>query len=239
VGRNANFSGRAPCPEAPEFCLSLKSSFRWNKRLASKPYIWTPGNDLPDLEFHSRTKHELLQSYLDRYVETLTVNLRQDRLRLTLIDGFAGGGEYRDVHSNLICFGSPILMIQAMQIAETKAKAARSKKPFELDIQYIFVEKNADTVRYLTDLINKQNYPRSLREKISIRAGSFEEHLSDILVAVKRHSTKASRAVFVLDQYGYKDVPFSLIQRIFTELQKPEVILTFATDLFAQLPFRL
>lgn len=198
--------------------------------MSNERYIWTPDQGPPELDLHSRTKHEVLRSYLERYVGTLTQDPRLDTLRLTLVDGFAGGGEYVDSQSKEICFGSPILMIEAMLAAEKKAKAARSKKAFELDVQYIFVEKNLDAVRYLTDVVNKQRYPRSLRDKIDIRHGSFEQNLARILEAVKRHSKKASRVIFALDQYGYKDVPFDLLRTIFSDINKPEVILTFATD---------
>lgn len=41
---------------------------------------------------------------------------------------------------------------------------------------------------------------------------------------------RAWRCIFLLDQYGYKDVPFESLRYIFRSLPKAEVILTFATD---------
>ena len=41
------------------------------------------------------------------------------------------------------------------------------------------------------------------------------------------------RSIFILDQYGYTDVPFNLIQTISSTLKKPEVILTFGYDWLA------
>lgn len=41
---------------------------------------------------------------------------------------------------------------------------------------------------------------------------------------------RAGRSIFLLDQYGYRDVPFRLLQQIFSTLEGAEVILTFAVD---------
>ena len=57
---------------------------------------WRIGEDPPLIRPHSLAKHRVLQAYLESYVATLTKNPRQDRLRLTLVDGFAGGGRYLD-----------------------------------------------------------------------------------------------------------------------------------------------
>jgi three-Cys-motif partner protein len=196
--------------------------------MKQEPYIWTSDREPPILEAHSRAKHDVLDAYLRTYVEVLTVNRRQEALRLTVVDGFAGGGEYLDSKAGESVPGSPMLILQAIAAAETLAKSQR-RKDFHIDAQYIFVERNVSAVDYLRETIHQSPFRPLLDDKIRIHNGLFINEFDSILEAVKRHS-RSHRVIFVLDQYGYKDVPFSLLKRIFTELHNPEVVLTFATD---------
>jgi three-Cys-motif partner protein len=41
-------------------------------------------------------KHALLRDYLVEYFLTLVSSPRQDRIQLTVVDGFCGGGRYRN-----------------------------------------------------------------------------------------------------------------------------------------------
>jgi hypothetical protein len=59
--------------------------------------------------------------------------------------------------------------------------------------------------------------------------GAFEQHCDAIVSEIKTRG-RSERALFVLDQYGFKDVPMPLIRSIFERLDKPEVILTFGID---------
>ena len=60
-----------------------------------KPYNWSDSRKPPLLQPHSIAKHEVIEAYLERYLEVLTADPRQDALRLTIVDGFSGGGMYR------------------------------------------------------------------------------------------------------------------------------------------------
>lgn len=62
--------------------------------MAGKKYDWQVGHTPPPLDEHSAAKHSVFRSYVQRYIEILTSDPRHDGLNLTLIDGFAGGGEY-------------------------------------------------------------------------------------------------------------------------------------------------
>jgi three-Cys-motif partner protein len=75
----------------------------------------------------------VIRSYLERYVEVLTVHPAQDYFRLTLVDGFAGGGRYLSVKSKEERSGSPLLMLEAMKAAKERAQSKRTK-PFNLEV---------------------------------------------------------------------------------------------------------
>lgn len=53
-----------------------------------------------------------------------------------------------------------------------------------------------------------------------------------VIQFIKKKSPKNGRSIFILDQYGYKDVPTGIIQKIFSNLPSAEVILTFGVDSF-------
>ena len=54
-------------------------------------YIWNWGSPPPLLKRHSEVKHALLHNYLVDYVLTLVSLPQQDRIQLTIVDGFCGG----------------------------------------------------------------------------------------------------------------------------------------------------
>lgn len=57
-----------------------------------KSFEWIVGESPPKILAHSKVKHSLIVDYLKRYIRTLTADPRQDVFRLTLVDGFSGGG---------------------------------------------------------------------------------------------------------------------------------------------------
>lgn len=54
-------------------------------------YTWK--NGLEAIAQHSIAKHRILQAYLTEYFKVLMAG-RRDEFKLTLVDGFAGGGMY-------------------------------------------------------------------------------------------------------------------------------------------------
>jgi len=60
--------------------------------MAINHYDWKDGP--APIQQHSVAKHRILQSYLRAYFQTLVSSPSQDVLRLTLVDGFSGGGLY-------------------------------------------------------------------------------------------------------------------------------------------------
>lgn len=189
-------------------------------------HSWRVGDPLPYIRAHSLAKQRLLRGYLERYVSVLTARPKQDQFRLTLIDGFAGGGLYRDKNSDEIVSGSPLIMLEAMELAHLAAQAIRDK-PFHLDAHFIFVEKNPSAFDHLKSVLENSRFSPMLSDRVKLLKGEFSTHADGISNLVKQ---RAGRSIFVLDQFGYKDVPLPIIRQILTTLPKAEVILTFAAD---------
>jgi three-Cys-motif partner protein len=162
---------------------------------------------------------------LRRYIEILTSDPRHDVLNLTLVDGFAGGGEY--LSASGIQPGSPLILLEQVALAQTRFNEER-RKPFALKADFFFVEQNRSNFEYLSRVIGSSPYAAALRDKIYAVNEDFIAELPRILEHI-RNRGRAHRSIFFLDQYGYGDVPFEAIRRIL-DLENPEIILTFSVD---------
>lgn len=189
---------------------------------------WQIGKLPPLIRPHSLAKHRVLRQYLERYVSVLTRNVRQEQFRLTLVDGFSGGGRYLDSRTKEERPGSPLIMLEAMRDAARQAQQRRSKD-FHLDVQYVFVEKEGDALEHLRRVISESEYRSLLDERIRLIHGDFVTHSPEIVTFIKSRG-RAGRAIFSLDQFGYSDAPLPTIRDILANLDNAEVILTFATD---------
>ncbi len=190
-------------------------------------YRWVVGEPPPLLDPHSQVKHDLLREYVRRYIQTLLANPRAERLTWTLVDGFAGGGAYTGAEADIVK-GSPLLLIDGCRETEAEIQSARTKA-VSLDAHYYFVEKDAGAVAYLNAELDAHGYRAALGERLRLVQGTFEQHCDAIVGDVKMRG-RSERALFVLDQYGFKDVPLPLVKSIFERVDKPEVILTFGID---------
>jgi three-Cys-motif partner protein len=192
-------------------------------------YVWDPCGPPPPIEDHSLAKHDVLDQYLRRYVEVVTVNVARDNLKITLIDGFSGGGKYTN-SSGELHLGSPLRMIHAMSDAEIVANERRNKD-FTLDAAFLFLEEDGRTLDYLRNAVREDPLGHHYlgQGKVEFILGSFHEQYEKITNFVAGRG-QDPRAIFLLDQYGYTDVPLPQINTILTRFPKAEVMLTFATD---------
>lgn len=194
--------------------------------MSSPKYEWIVGQTPPTLDPHSRAKHRLLRSYIERYIEILTANPRHEALRLTLVDGFCGGGEY--LHQAEIVPGSPLILLQEIAAAQIKLDTTRTK-PTRLSSEYIFIDNTKANLTYLHHCISQTPFAPLLGQSIELVHRSFEDALPDVIRKIKARRS-SERAIFFLDQYGYSDVSLQTIRTILTELKQPEIILNFSVD---------
>jgi len=197
--------------------------------MALKHYNWKNGPDA--IQQHSVAKHRILQSYLAAYFKTLVSSPNQDELRLTLVDGFAGGGLYYHNDTNELIKGSPFVCLNATKEAEFLLNQNR-RKPLKLDVSYFFIEANRDACLHLDKTLREDGYANHIGNNIQLRHAKFQDEVDSIIQSIKSKSPRNGRSIFILDQYGYKEVPTGLIQKIFANLPSAEVILTFGVDSF-------
>lgn len=195
--------------------------------MANPKYDWSRG--LPELDNHSKCKHEIIHDYLVRYMLVVTKGLLPftgKTFNLTIVDGFAGGGLYR--HNGAEVDGSPLVLLKAVEKASKLIAAERKehgRDKLNINVDFFFVEKEKAAVDYL------QNALRSNRcNTAHVCHGEFAEHLPKIIQFIKNKSGgKPGRAIFVLDQFGFSEVLLTQMEQIMNSLAA-EIILTFAVD---------
>ncbi|AKH37281.1 MULTISPECIES: three-Cys-motif partner protein TcmP [Nitrosomonas] len=192
-------------------------------------YEWALGHSYPLIQQHSVVKHEILRSYLIAYIQTLASNPNREEFRLTLVDGFAGGGVYRHAKSGQELVGSPFIMLDAAREVEFLINKDRYKH-IVLNFDYFFIEKDKGAKLHLEKELKNRGYGSQINNNIFLHHSSFEEQADSIIDYVRKRSPRAARVIFLLDQYGYSQVPASMIHKILHLLPGSEIILTFAVD---------
>lgn len=201
--------------------------------MTKKEYDWHLGEKPPNIEIHSLTKHRVYEEYLTHYIQVLNSNPKIPVFRLSVVDGFAGGGVYSNPQDNDLYPGSPLRLIRAVEAAaaavNTRRQADGIRLQFALHAEYFFIEKKKSNYEYLNWYLSDQGLGSRLDQDIFSLRGEFTEHLKAIIKRIT-NTGRRRRCIFLLDQYGYGEVPFVDIRAIFSDLPNAEVILTFATD---------
>jgi len=199
--------------------------------MARKHYKWVLGGALPPLGRHSEVKHAVLRDYLVDYFLTLVARPGQEHIRLTVVDGFCGGGLYLNADGKEVV-GSPIVILEAMKEAKVRVMSATNRrKDIHFDVQLICVDANRSALQHLRQVLIDRGYADNLtRGEIELIEGEFANHAPALVASARKRSPQIGRALFVLDQYGYDQVPLQSLQTIFSTMKRPEVILTFYVD---------
>lgn len=194
-------------------------------------YDWIWGCQPPLLKRHSEVKHALLRNYLIEYFLTLVPLPQQEKIQLTIVDGFCGGGLYVNQDGKEVP-GSPLVILEAIQEAEALVNLRQERrKPIKIDVELICIDECKRSLHYLKNVLERRGYGNSLRVgKVRLVEGKFAEYCAAAIQCAADRSRKSGRALFVLDQYGYSAVPFHCLRDIFAKLKHAEVILTFYID---------
>lgn len=193
--------------------------------MSGSQYSWSEDGLPARLLDHSRAKHDVYREYLRRYVRELTKDIRISKLTLNVVDGFCGGGVYRPERGSHLVYGSPIIFLEVMQEMQVEVRSRRTV-PFDLNYRLHLVDKSREAMDSLGRVLQQKGFGHLVGNRVFLHQKSFEEALPSLLEDVKGRGN----TIFVLDQYGYTAVPFEQLAKIFTTLNKPEIILTFNYD---------
>ena len=190
-------------------------------------FRWHPDELPPLIEEHSKAKLNVLRSYLHAYFDRLNVNPQREEFKLDLVDGFAGGGTFRE--GDDILSGTPLIMLEESEAARDRLNRNRTK-PLRFDCKYYFVDVEAAHTDHLRRTLIERGHTVHDDDRIVVRNGPFEKEIDNILKEIHQRQPRVGRAIFLLDQTGFSQVELELVARIFYELPAAEVILTFAAD---------
>ena len=141
------------------------------KRTMLVPFKWHPDEIPPIIEEHSKAKLLVLRKYLHAYFDKLNVVPNREEFKLDLVDGFAGGGTFRD--GDEIVSGTPLVMLEEIESAEERLNEKR-KKSLRFDCKCYFVDVEAAHTDHLRkSLIERGHLVEG--KNIVIRNSRFED----------------------------------------------------------------
>ncbi len=192
-------------------------------------YKWGLNLDPPELGEHSKVKHELYRGYLRRFLFELIKPRGFGQYGIEIFDTFSGGGVYRQPGATDLYYGSPIFLLQVL-LEMQQTLQANQRNPFHLNWRLHLVDASEGAHDVLRRTLWKLGFGDYINERVLLHTEKFEDALPKLIASVPHRR----KAIFLLDQFGYRQVPFRLLDRIFDGLMKPEVILTFAFDQLAR-----
>lgn len=182
----------------------------------------------PKLDEHSKRKHKILREYFSKYLKTRCTHPNQEKFRLAIVDGFAGGGRY-DCGAS----GSPLIFLEELKSTFeeiTLHRASQNMRPMEIGCLLILNDKNPtafeklknNTAPLLAEI--KETCPH-LHVEVRYFNQTFEEAYVEIESILK--SERFRNILFNLDQYGYSTVNTNTIRGIMNTWESVEIFLTF------------
>ncbi|RON08176.1 hypothetical protein BK659_16595 [Pseudomonas brassicacearum] len=182
----------------------------------------------PRIDPHSKIKHQIIQDYIRSYITVVMSNQQIPRIGINIVDGFCGGGIYKDDGGRGDHFGSPIIALDAVRETVAEINIQRNM-PREVLAQNFFIDIKKDNIDYLNAVLATKGHGHRLGSDIFTLKSRFTDALPSVIKKIQEFKF-SERSLFLLDQYAYKDVPFSSIRTIFKSLANAEVLLTFNVD---------
>lgn len=191
-------------------------------------YDWLEKARLDD---HSRRKHKILREYFRQYLTVRCQLPQQERFRIAIIDGFAGGGRY-----NCGASGSPLIFVEELEstlAAINTHRAVQGLGAIEIEALLVFNDASPEVV----ELLRSHCEPlvaaiKDTPSKLHIRTQYFSAPFEDVYQEMKSVVVggRYRSVIYNLDQYGHANVSVATVQDIMRTTQSTEVFYTFAIE---------
>nr|WP_228014443.1 three-Cys-motif partner protein TcmP [Fortiea sp. LEGE XX443] len=194
------------------------------------------GSNIPDINPHTKAKHQILDTYLENLIYTLYGKGRYGETTFTFVDGFCGGGMYYDQDNKREWEGSPIRLIEAI-----RAGYKKSKRQYDLNVKFIFIDNKREHLACLKnysmpkaglgELVNGQPHEfkgevGKLVEECEFIYGEFENLVNEVIFKI---DIRKGHSFFFLDPFGWTDVSMQSIRKI-NDLKRTEILYTYMID---------
>jgi three-Cys-motif partner protein len=196
--------------------------------MVEKAYAWASG---ATLEEHSRRKHKILAEYFAQYLGVRCQLPQQERFRLAVVDGFAGGGRYACGTP-----GSPLIFIEGLRRAVDTINTQRAAQGFgliELECLLVLNDHSADAMASLRENVAPlqaeiaQNVPR-LHIRVEYLNDTFEVAYPRIKVLLEQGRYR--NVIVNLDQCGHSRVERTTLLDVMRSNPSVEIFYTFAIE---------
>lgn len=167
-----------------------------------------PEEKLWEIKPHTEAKHEILRRYINAWYPIL--GSWNDRL--VYLDAFAGPGEYSGGED-----GSPIIALDAVLEHDRPPRSG-------CEVNYFFIEKREDRAEHLNELLQEYELPENIN--VWVTPGTFDEEMRATLDDLKEKQADLAPTLALIDPFGFKGVPLSIIRRIMSH-EYCEVLITF------------
>jgi len=157
---------------------------------------------------HTEGKHLVLAEYLKAWFPILG----KFNGRIRFVDGFAGPGEYADGEE-----GSPVV---AMRVLAEHSATIRA------EVVFVFIEQDPGRALHLNGRVNGWRPRLPSSAQVHVLEDSFESRMADVLQELEDQKKHMAPALVMMDPFGIKDIPLSVIQGILGNSQC-EVYVTF------------
>jgi three-Cys-motif partner protein len=200
--------------------------------VVEKRYEWADG---AVLEEHSHRKHKILREYVFDYLTVRCKLPQQERFRLAIVDGFAGGGRYQCGAA-----GSPLIFIEELKRAVEAVNTQRVVQGLgviDVECLLVFNDASRDAIELLKTHVAPMQADIALTcPKLHLKV----EYLNDFFeVAYPKIKALLGQGryrsvIFNLDQCGHSHVERGTILDIMHSWPAAEIFYTFViTSLLA------
>ena len=165
--------------------------------------------ELWELQPHTEAKHIILKHYLGAWFAIL--GSRHEKI--LYVDGFAGPGAYSGGEP-----GSPII---AIQVASNQKRCVRGQ------VEFLFIENDRSYFAHLQDRLAEMEIADNFI--IHRKLGEFRDVMAAFLDDPERANRPMPPSFAMIDPFGVKGVPFSLIGKILSN-RRCEVLVNFMVD---------
>lgn len=166
---------------------------------------------------HSKAKVELLEKYLDKYLNIIANNNYTKKIRV--FDLFCGEGEYKNGKE-----GSPLVILRRVNDLN-KINKAKNKKIPPVDI--LFNDLDKDSLAKLKFKIDEKKLHKSEFGDLQFRNLDYKEIVDKLPGFLKK--MRDQKAFIFIDPYGYKEISALDIKSLMQN-KKSEVLLFLPTQ---------
>jgi len=165
------------------------------------PTIWPA-------EPHTSAKHGILKTYLEAWTAILSNPRVSDSPELLFVDAFAGPGEYLAGEP-----GSPIVALNAV---------LNHSRDLQKPVRLVFIESRKDRYENLCARIAAERSRISASSRVIVEDPIHGECDAELQKLIRRRAQERrplGPALFFLDQFGYSQVPMTLLKSILSHEQ--------------------